>query len=170
MDHPVDCPLVCSLSFESVESHRMTDPCFGRLITSAIMDDNDRLKLLEQLGERISDIEPLPREDFFTRTDTCVFQCLRRDSLGLTFWSATFSYALYYLHEQGLRDCVSAIDSLSIRELLFVGRNNIAQKQHSIIFHVTTLSSNTLRNAKCLGGQHNSPYCCQSLSVIKLSL
>lgn len=99
MDHPVDCPLVCSLSFESVESHRMTDPCFGRLITSAIMDDNDRLKLLEQLGERISDIEPLPREDFFTRTDTCVFQCLRRDSLGLTFWSATFSYALYYLHE-----------------------------------------------------------------------
>jgi len=34
------------------------------------MDENEKGKLVEQLRERMSDVEPLPHEDFFIRTDT----------------------------------------------------------------------------------------------------
>lgn len=34
------------------------------------MDDVEKRKLMAELRERISDVEPLPHEDFFTRTDT----------------------------------------------------------------------------------------------------
>jgi len=34
------------------------------------MDDDEKHKLVAQLRERMADVEPLPREDFFTRTDT----------------------------------------------------------------------------------------------------
>jgi len=36
------------------------------------MDEAEKSKLVEQLRERMSDVEPLPHEDFFTRTDTYV--------------------------------------------------------------------------------------------------
>jgi len=37
------------------------------------MDDDEKMKLVTQLRERMSDVEPLPHEDFFTRNDTYAF-------------------------------------------------------------------------------------------------
>jgi len=36
------------------------------------MDDDKKYELVSQLRDRMSDVEPLPHEDFFTRTDTYV--------------------------------------------------------------------------------------------------
>jgi len=37
------------------------------------MDDDEKYKLVSQLRERMSDVEPLPHDDFFSRTDTYVY-------------------------------------------------------------------------------------------------